>query len=207
MPTSPPPPPHDRRDRRIAGARIPRGGRTLIVLALVAPAARRPTTRRCSSPTDGAGRELDKHPAGAAGEPRHGCPIGTVARCETAVHDGSSRMDVLKSALARLVEAHAGDAVSIGLMRSNNDGRDGVAARGGFVAQDVAPLTPERIAELERWLCPPGLDRPAATAWCRKAAIGRASSCWHRRTTPGSAPSTGPGHPTAATGSAAADSH
>jgi type IV pilus assembly protein PilY1 len=87
-----------------------------------------------------------------------GCPIGTAARCETAVSDGSSRMDVLKSALARLLEAHAGDAVSIGLMRSNNDGREGGAARGGFVAQDVAPLTPERVAELERWICPPGLD-------------------------------------------------
>jgi len=85
-----------------------------------------------------------------------GCPIGSAIPCDTAVHDGTSRTDVLRAALARVMESHAASEVGIGLMRGNDDGRD--SARGGFVAQEIAPLTRERVAELERWICAPDMD-------------------------------------------------
>ena len=108
MPTSPPP--ASSRPARSAHRRARAclaAARTLIVLALAAPARAAADDTEvffADGPAPGASSTniLLVLPASRA----MGCPIGTVARCETAVHDGSSRMDVLKSALARLVEAH-----------------------------------------------------------------------------------------------------
>ncbi len=89
-----------------------------------------------------------------------GCPVGSVERCERAVEDGTSRSDVLRTALARATASMAAQGLSVGILRSNNDGRvDAATEHGGFVAQQVAPLTPERLDELLRWICPVGSDR------------------------------------------------
>ena len=89
-----------------------------------------------------------------------GCVIGSHASCETAVEDGNSRMDVMKAALMKALDRLADEGVNVGLMRGNNNGRDAAAAaRGGFVAQEVVPLTKERRDELARWICPFGMDR------------------------------------------------
>lgn len=91
-----------------------------------------------------------------------GCVIGSAVPCETAVEDGTSRMDVMKAALTQALERLADAGVNVGLMRGNNDGRAGDAPpRGGFVAQEVALLTKERSEDLARWICPFGMDRRA----------------------------------------------
>ncbi len=88
-----------------------------------------------------------------------GCVIGSTVPCETAVEDGNSRMDVLKAGLSQALDRLADEAVNVGFMRGNNDGRGGAAAaRGGFVAQEVAALTKERRGDLARWICPFGMD-------------------------------------------------
>ena len=88
-----------------------------------------------------------------------GCAIGTTVPCEMAIEDGSSRMDVMKAALVRALDQLADADVNVGLMRSNNNGRDDAPAGGGFIGQHVAPITRERRDELARWICPFGMDR------------------------------------------------
>lgn len=89
-----------------------------------------------------------------------GCVMGSIVPCETAVEDGTSRMDVMKAALTQALEQLADQGVNVGFMRGNNDGRGGdAAARGGFVAQEVAPLTKARSDDLARWICPFGMAR------------------------------------------------
>lgn len=88
-----------------------------------------------------------------------GCPVGSTGLCAQAVEDGSSRIDVLEAALVRVAGSLAAQGVSLGILRGNNDGGDTATDRGGFVAQEVAPLTPQRLEELQRWICPFGTDR------------------------------------------------
>lgn len=89
-----------------------------------------------------------------------GCVIGSTVPCATAVEDGTSRMDVLKAGLIQALDRLADEGVNVGLMRGNNDGRGGAAAaRGSFVAQEVAALTKERRDDLARWICPFSMDR------------------------------------------------
>lgn len=89
-----------------------------------------------------------------------GCAIGAIERCEFAIEDGTARMDVVRAALAKVLENLADSGTSIGLMRGNVNGLSGAAgARGGFIAQEVAPLTRVRSNELIRWTCPPAMDR------------------------------------------------
>ncbi len=88
-----------------------------------------------------------------------GCPVGSTGLCERAAEDGSSRSDVLKAALVRVAGRMAAQGVSLGILRGTNDGNGAATDRGGFVAQEVAPLTPERLEELARWICPFGTDR------------------------------------------------
>jgi len=88
-----------------------------------------------------------------------GCVIGATVPCETAVEDGSSRMDVMKAALMQVLDQLADEGVNVGLMRGNNNGRSDASAGGGFIGQHVAPLTRERRDELARWICPFGMDR------------------------------------------------
>ncbi len=89
-----------------------------------------------------------------------GCALGATERCEDAIEDGSSRMDVVKAALARALETLADGGTRVGLMRGNHNGAKGAAAaRGGFIAQEIAPLTKARSVDLARWICPVGMDR------------------------------------------------
>lgn len=89
-----------------------------------------------------------------------GCAIGATERCETAIEDGTSRMDVMKSALAKVLDTLADSGTNLGLMRGNNNGLgEPGAARGGFIAQEVAPLTRARSVEVTQWICPFGMDR------------------------------------------------
>jgi type IV pilus assembly protein PilY1 len=89
-----------------------------------------------------------------------GCSIGATERCEVAVEDGTSRMDVVKAALARVLVTLADSGTNVGIMRGNYQGPgDAAGARGGFVAHEVAPLTRARSVELTRWICPSGMDR------------------------------------------------
>jgi hypothetical protein len=88
-----------------------------------------------------------------------GCAIGATVPCETAVEDGTSRMDVMKAALVKTFDSLLDEGVSVGLMRGNNNGRSDASAGGGFIGQQVAPLTRERRDELVRWICPFGMDR------------------------------------------------
>jgi type IV pilus assembly protein PilY1 len=88
-----------------------------------------------------------------------GCVIGSAVACEKAVEDGTSRMDVMKAALVKTLDRLADEGVSVGLMRGNNNGRSDASAGGGFIGQQVAPLTRERRDELARWICPFGMDR------------------------------------------------